>query len=237
VSHREYAIADQRACQDALCSQAVRRPLIDCPILVMHCICFDGSNFLCAHTQTFPTSLVSRSSRHSFLIFPNRFPLLRASVAVLSFNDRLPPTTYPSFFPCIARIIDAPRLLAKHYPTIPSISPLCRTQAPIPPACSMHATEPVPFLCTLCRFSFYLTPTILDTFLSFLSIYGFHLPARRRFFFSLYGPGQTNLKNHQTKYILSLSIDNQLLFFLFILFQININDETSCSSPTDHSLA
>jgi len=47
-------------------------------------------------------------------------------------------------------------------------------------------------------------------------VYGIHLPARRRFFFSLYG--QTNLKNHQTKHILSLSLDNQFFFLPFHTF-------------------
>jgi hypothetical protein len=48
------------------------------------------------------------------------------------------------------------------------------------------------------------------------------LPARRRFFFSLYG--QTNLKNIHPNLSLSLSTTNFFLFLYF--FQININNET-----------
>jgi hypothetical protein len=126
------------------------------------------------------------------------------SVVVLSFNDRLPFTTPPSFF--------LPRYRTRHWRTAPllaknysSIHPFVESRPFRVSACRMHAPELAPFLCTRFFFVYIFHLRLLDTF--FLSVYGTPPACPSSFFFSLYG--QTNLKNIKP----NTSISRQPIFF------------------------
>jgi len=207
----------------------VNASLCLCPVVPW--IAFMMERTLCAHTQSFLTSLVSRSSHHSFLMLSFPIDSLHCAQALLYYRlmTVFPPLHTPHFFSRIARVVDAPRVYLQNiippsHPFHPFVEPR-RSFVP-PVAC-------IPLNLHL---SFVHLPSFSSAFFIFhLRLHFFFCrctapPAYpSSLFFSLYG--QTNLKNHQTKHILSLYLNNQL-FFLFILFQIDIDDETSCS-PRD----